>query len=276
MRLTIVTAVCGALEVTRQWGLETMNACISDPEVVVVSNGNNPAEFDYLYRGVSYGGVSCVRYVRVDEPLGSARAFNRGLAEAPGDVVALLHNDLMVRQPGWDATLLAWFHHHPDAGVVGFHGARGLGAAGIYRTPYRLEQLARWDTMSNLEDAEAHGARRTTPARVAVVDGMAICARRADLVEWGGLDESLGPHHMYDNDICLTALAAGRVNYMLPIRARHLSGQTANFPRYQESVAHLGGDAGVHRTAHERFYEKWRGRLPAVVTEDDVRMGAVA
>lgn len=267
MRLSIVTAVCGAIEIAEQWFRETAANCVTGPEVIVVANGCTPEEVQRLQVVIGVrlrqnlgGGL-----IEHAEPLGSTKAFNIGLREATGDVVALLHNDLMVREQGWDAELLGLFQRVPEAGVVGFHGAQGLGAMDIYRTPYRLEQLARWNCWSNLEDWEVHGKRAERPLPVAVVDGMAVCARRADLEGWGGLDESLGPHHMYDNDICLTALAAGRVNYVLPVRARHLSGQTANFPRYNEAFAHLGGDPGIHRTAHERFYEKWRGRLPVYV-----------
>lgn len=264
VRLSIVTGVCGALDITRQWGAETIGTCITDPELIVVSNGNSDEEHEKLYR-TSFGGVSIVRFVRAEEPLGSTRAFNLGLREATGDVVAMIHNDLMIQQPDWDSSVLAWFGHHPEAGVVGFHGAGGLGAHDIYKTPYRLEQLARWNTVSNLEDAESHGQRRTEPTRVAVLDGIALIARRVDLEAWGRLDEGLGPHHMYDNDICLTAMAKGKVNYMLPIRARHLNGQTANFPRYQEWAAQFGQDIGIHREAHRRFYEKWRDKLPVQV-----------
>lgn len=266
MRLSIVTAVCGAPEITKQWLDETIGNCRSYPELAILNNGSSEAEtqavLDHLrtiHGRAQWSVTSC------PEPLGSTRAFNLAAGGATGDIVAMLHNDLMVREQGWDARLVEFFASHPDAGVVGFHGAQGLGAMDIYRTPYRLEQLARWNCWSNLEDWEMHGKHAERPLPVAVVDGMAVCARRADLEAWGGLDESLGPHHMYDNDICLTALAAGRVNYVLPVRARHLSGQTANFPRYNEAVAHLGGDTGVHRTAHERFYAKWRGRLPVYV-----------
>jgi len=265
--LSIVTAACGAIEVTEQFLGETLGRCAQAHEVVVVSQAETAEEHDRLAaaeRRWTAGGWRWTAWA-CPEPLGSTAAFNVGLRYASGDVVALLHNDLMVREQGWDGRLLEFFAGHPEAGVAGFHGAQGLGAMDIYRTPYRLEQLARWHCWSNLEDWSHHGKHAERPLQVAVVDGMAICARRADLLAWGALDESLGAHHMYDNDICLTALAAGRVNYVLPVRARHLSGQTANFPRYNEAFAHLGGDPGVHRMAHERFYEKWRDRLPVFV-----------
>lgn len=267
MRLSIVTTMCGAAEITCRWFDETYASCVTDPEVVLVENGSTDEESALVAAHIAehFPRAHVMRHVASREPLGSTAAFNVGLALATGDVVALLHNDLMAREQGWDGCLIDFLAEVPDAGVVGFHGAQGLGAMDIYRTPYRLEQLARWNCWSNLEDWQEHGKHAPAPLPVAVVDGLAICCRRADFLGWGGLDEGLGPHHMYDNDICLTAMAAGKVNYVLPIRARHLSGQTANYPRYNDAFAHLGGDAGIHRTAHERFYRKWQGRLPVFV-----------
>lgn len=268
MTLSIVTGVCGSIEVTEQWFRETLAGCAQPRELVIVAQAETEDEKVRLaaaLRQVGERGWAC-RYVSCPEPVGSSHAFNLGVQEATGDIVAMIHNDLMIHQPGWDASILAWFGHHPEAGVAGVHGATGFGAHDIYRTPYRLEQLARWGTCCNLEDAHYHGARLDKPQAVAVLDGMALIARRADLEAWGGLDEGLGPHHMYDADLCLRAmLDHGRVNYMLPISARHLNGQTANFPRYQEWAVQFGYDIGIHRTAHERFYEKWRGRLPVQV-----------
>jgi len=266
--LTILTAVCGALDITERWISATVASCTSrDLKVVVVSNGNSPEEVEAL-NAMLRRQPHQFFVVNLTEPMGSTRAFNAGLEWCTGDVVAMLHNDLMVKEEGWDQKVLEFFEQHPETGVVGFHGARGVGSPDIYRTPYRLVQLARWDTFSNMVNAEDHGARVTVPRRAAVLDGMALIARRADLEAWGGLDESIGPHHLYDLDLCLRALKEGRMNYMLPISVDHVGGQTANFPRYNQwaqANGYGGGDSDVHRRAHEIFYEKWRGRLPLSV-----------
>ena len=267
MKLSVVTAMCGRPEITCRFLEETAARCTTDPELVIVNNGSADEEMEQVaLRALALGlAPQAHTLAKAPQTEGSIRAFNFGARCATGDVLAMLHNDVLVREEGWDRRLLEFVSGQARAGIVGFHGAQGLGALDIYRTPYRLEQLARWNCWSNLEDWEAHGNHAEAALPVAVVDGLAICCWRADLLAWGGLDEGLGPHHMYDNDICLTALAAGRTNYVLPILARHLSGQTANYPRHNEAFVHLGGDAGIHRTAHARFYEKWRGRLPVYV-----------
>jgi hypothetical protein len=70
---------------------------------------------------------------------------------------------------------------------------------------------------------------------------------------------------MYDNDLCVTAAYSGKRNYILPVVARHVSGQTANYERYNEEFAAKGGDGGIHTESHAYFYKKWQGKLPISV-----------
>lgn len=266
-RLSIVTAVCGSMETTRQWIAETVGSCGGSelPEVIIVSNGDSDEDLAALtievrhLAALGHGGETLV----FPDPMGSAAAFNAGWQVARGEVVAMLHNDLLVRESNWGARLLDWFDGHPRAGVIGFHGSKGLGAPDIYRVPYRLQQLARQGPhVSNLEDAEAHGHRSTEPVPVLTLDAMALIARRADLEEWGGLDERF-VHHMADHDLCMRSHLAGRTNWMLPFQVKHLGGRTSTKSRYNDHFP--GGDGAIHRRAHELFYEKWRGRLPVRV-----------
>jgi GT2 family glycosyltransferase len=260
--LSIATAVCGAVEVTQQWATETLGNCAEPRQVAVCYNGCTQQEIDLLSRAVLRVAIRAP-YCVSPEPLGSAEALNRAVALCTGEVVAILHNDLMIRRPGWDSDLLIFFEQHPEVGVVGFAGAKKLGRDDIYRSPYQLTQLAREDVWTSLEDWEVHGRQATEPVEVAVLDGLAICLRRELWRRLGGFDEALGPHHMYDIDLSLRALEAGFTNYVLPTGGvRHVSGQTANSSRYQDA---FGPDSEVHRIAHERFYERYRGRLPVRV-----------
>jgi len=268
MKLSVVTACCGATEITFRFLNELMERTGEPLEVVIVSNGSTEEEnfeMKSWQAGFEQRGIHIV-FMERPEPMGSTRAFNLGIGAAHGEILALLHNDLMIRQTCWDVQVMEWFLMHPETGVVGFHGAKQLGAADIYRRPYELHQLGRGDTWSNMEDAEAHGARASEPKEVVTLDGMGLIARAEDLRAWGGLDERY-VHHMYDHDLCLMARQAGRKNYLVPIRVRHVSGQTANMPRYNEHFAAQGRDAGIHAAAHLAFYEKWKGTgmLPARV-----------
>lgn len=258
--LSIATAVCGAVEVTQQFLNETMGNCSEPRQLCVAFNGCTDEEVHQILLADRDrdGGIA----VTVNPEPQGLQALNDAVSLAKGDVVAILHNDLLIRQPGWDVTLLEFFDAHPDAGVVGFAGARKLGRDDIYRTPYQLAQLAREDVWTSLEDWQAHGRQATEPVEVAVLDGLAICLRMDLWRRLGGFDRDFGPWHLYDIHLSLRALEEGFANYVLPIRSRHLGGQTANASRYQRR---FGPDSEVHRIAHERFYARYKGRLPVRV-----------
>ncbi len=259
--LSVATAVCGAVEVTEQWIAETLGNCSEPRQVAVAYNGCNGLEISVLSHQVERKALNAPFCISAD-PQGSAEALNDAVSLCTSDVVAILHNDLMVREPGWDTALMEFFDQHPEAGVVGFAGAKKLGRDDIYRRPYELTQLARADVWTSLEDWEAHGRQATEPVSVAVLDGLAICLRMDLWRALGGFDRELGPHHLYDIHLSLRALELGFKNYVIPVRCRHLSGQTANADRYQ---AKFGPDSEVHRIAHERFYARYQGRLPVRV-----------
>ena len=253
---------------TKQWIDETIARTVTDIELVIAYNGMSTEEIDEITNywaekkrlGMTY------RWTSHPDPLGSTKPLNMALGLATGEIVAAIHNDLIIKDDGWDLAVIEPFKY-ALTGVVGFHGSKWLGHPDLYRIPYELIQLARGDNYSNLVDAESHGHRITEPMEVVTLDGMGLVARKEDLLEWGGFNETY-IHHMYDHDLCLTARWHGRHNYVLPISVQHLSGQTANFPKYNEQMKKEGrehGDVDVHRQAHIDFYERWRntGQLPA-------------
>ncbi len=265
-RLTIATAVCGRTDVTKRFLETTILNCIEPPDLVIVSNGSTDdenAELVAMVRDTPMTAAHKTGLVVIrPDPMGSIAALNLAVSHAETDIIGLVHNDCFITEPGWDTKVIQFFASHPEAGLIGPAGAKRAGSDDIYKTPYRLEQLARGDVYTSLEEWQPHGALATEPIPVAVLDGMAMFCRRADFERWGGLDEGLGAHHLYDLDVCIRAHYDGRVNYVVPMQTVHASGQTANGSRYQ---AQFGSDAEVHRIAHERFYAKHRGRLPVVV-----------
>lgn len=129
--------------------------------------------------GGSYGGRRAAYYS--SEILGVVPAFAIGVQRAledGADIIACLHDDLLIQQYAWDLTVKHFFYAHPRCGLVGFGGGTGLGAGDIYQTPYNPMQLARQDFVSNMQDAEAHGRRGLVPERVACLDGFSQIGRR--------------------------------------------------------------------------------------------------
>lgn len=237
--------------------------------VVVVTQWNGPKDVPYL------GVVPAFR-----------RVVDLVLEHSSADVIACLHDDVLIRDPRWAGRVEAFFDEHPQVGLLGFGGARGLGDPDLYQTPYAPEQLARRDFVSNLDEAEAHGRRGLVPERVACLDGFSQIGRRAF---WEGLrwEDPLGPlrptaplrpwtyleqlgirHHFYDGALGCLAHRAGWETWYLPIRCHHYGGRTAvGDPQYQAwaQTQAAGGDHGFWTHAHRIGYDTFRDVLPLSV-----------
>lgn len=233
------------------------------------------------------------------EYLGTVAAFKVGvdfaLANTDADVVACLHDDLILYDPDWAEKVLRKFDQRPQIGLLGFGGAIGVGDAEIYQRPYQPVQLARIGFRSNLVDAEVHGIRSLLAERVACLDGFSQVGRRAfweghvASSNWtrdaagqlthhkeprlaGGeprpwdLLHTLGVvHHAYDGMLGCIAARYGWETWYLPIRAKHLGGCTAvGDPGYQgwakQQTPH--GDQGFWEAAHRIWYDNFKDQLP--------------
>lgn len=182
------------------------------------------------------------------------------------DIICLLHDDVEAMEQGWDLRVLAEFAD-PTVGLVGFGGAIGLGTDDIYKTPYRLQQLARVGYRSNVIDAEIHGLREPNAIDVATLDGFALIVRRRVLDLLGGMpghgDRGI-PHHNYDNRLCIACHKLGLRVRLVGIRCKHHGGLTSTGEKYQSwaKQTEWGSDAGIHQASHLPLYEDGRGILP--------------
>jgi hypothetical protein len=221
--------------------------------------------------------------------LGTVPAFRTGVSEmleqSDADVIACLHDDVEILERDWDLKVLRHFTRHPGCGLLGFGGAIGLGDADLYQTPYNPMQLARIGFRSDLVDAEAHGARSLLPERVACLDGFSQIGRREfweghltpapftqiaqaaseNLRPWAVLEDLGLKHHIYDGALGCLAKRYGWETWYLPVRCRHLGGQTAvGDPGYQAwaKTQHAGGDHGFWEDGHRIVYDAFRDVLP--------------
>ena len=218
---------------------------------------------------------------RTEEWLGSVPAMAKGIALARDLykplVIAALHDDVEIEEPGWDVRVLDHFTQFKRCGLAGFSGATGLGDDEIYLTPYQPMQLARRGFRSNLVDAEAHGERSTRVERVVCHDGFSLIGRatwwywgtkgdgRRGQPPWEVLRATGIKHHCYDSLLGVLAAKASWESWYLPVACRHLGGRTAVANREYQQWAMTqvdGGDAGFWHQAHEIGYELGRGILP--------------
>jgi len=276
-KLSIIVGVCGRIDVLQKFIATTLMRCVHQNEVIFVCNGCAWDELQEIDRLTRTLGHSIKFGAYFEEPRGSIEPLNVGIIESTGEYLAMPHSDMLIHTDGWDDMLINFLDSNPRAGLVGITGAKIIGSRDIYSVPYEIRQLRRFDVWSSLTDWRSHtwmtsgGGHAVQPTSVVVLDGQFMACRRSDYNDFGPLDEDY-VHHMYDNDLSLKFHYAGKTNYVLPIVGEHLSGQTANYPRYQEwakdrfgdPVAGVVGDAWLHKQAHERFYARWRGRLPAI------------
>ena len=223
--------------------------------------------------------------------LGVVPAFAIGVRAAlelsDATIIACLHDDLEITEPGWDELIKRVFQICPKAGLVGLGGATGLGHDRIYQIPYEPMQLARHGFMSNMRDAEAHGGRTNVYQPVAVLDGFSqIGSRRfwegytrqnnwemrreqAMGVPPGNLFELMQTwgivHHAYDAALGCFAKRLGYQVWLAPLACHHHGGQTAvGDPGYHQWAQQQaeGGDAGFWQHAHGVVYHEFKDVLP--------------
>lgn len=158
-------------------------------------------------------------------------------------ILGMVHDDVMIYESGWDSRVLEEFRDR-DVGLVGFAGGLGHCSADLYSVPYHLPNLARQNFMSNLRDAERHGARFTGARDVAVLDGLSLFVRRSILEKAGGwpLDRPIG-YWLYSEWLCCEVRRQGYRIRLVGVDCEHLGGKSsahiAKSPTYEEAHWHL-------------------------------------
>ena len=187
---------------------------------------------------------------------GLLSSYQEGYEQSTADVLAFIHDDVVIYEEGWDARVLAEFDD-PAVGIVGFGGALVHGSPDLYKTPYRLEQLGRSFYLSNVDDAEVHGERFDGSCDVAVLDGFALVVRRSLLDRVGGwpVGTPVG-YSLYDYWLCCVAHRFGYRVRLVGVRCHHLGGLTA----VGMGVAKGSGEA--HVAAHRWLYDNFADVLP--------------
>lgn len=169
-------------------------------------------------------------------------------------IICLIHDDVNIYEQDWDKRVLAQFDN-PTVGLVGFGGALGHGTSNLYEVPYHLPNLARQNFMSNMRDAEKHGARFRGERDVVVLDGFALFVRRSVLDRWGGwpLNQKVG-YFMYSEWLCCEVRRQGLRIRLVGVDCEHLGGKSSG-----TTLSHS------YNEEHSCFYEHNRDVMPARV-----------
>jgi len=224
---------------------------------------------DYKLEVITNGGTH--------DYLGPVAAFRIGVESAlqrfsECDVIACFHDDLVILESNWDETIEHCFREHPEVGLASFGGCTILGDDMLYHAPYHPDLLEAGELV--------HGVQ---PQRIVVPVPYCLIGRRAfwsgfHEVEWrtrqtrrkrmprpwAVIDDLGMVDHWYEGALaCLARRGGWQVRY-LPVRCRHLKGQTTRDAGYQQWAAEEieGGDRGFWEAAHRIGYDAFKDVLP--------------
>jgi hypothetical protein len=219
--------------------------------------------------------------------LGPVAAFRVGVErmfrEEPScDVIACFHDDLVILDHGWDRTIEECFTNYPDAGLVGFAGWAALGDDTLYHAPYDPEQLRAYDFHTNgagvVSRASVEGEAVVCVAAFSQVGRRQFWSgftepeartgqtrRKTFPRPWAVVDDLKIVDHFYFGALgCLARRGGWQVRY-LPVRYRHLGGETTDRDAGYHAWAAdeiEGGDRGFWESAHRIGYDTFRDVLP--------------
>jgi Glycosyltransferase like family len=201
-----------------------------------------------------------VEYNTPEHNLGVTGSYDKLYRESSEEILAFLHDDVVLREKAWDQRVLKEFED-PQVGLLGFGGALWHGVPDLYKIPYALHDLRRGDYRSNVDDAEVHGERFEGACDVAVLDGFALVCRRVFLARIHGFESFPVEANYFCYDYILAGLARRhhwRIR-LVGIRGHHRGGS-----------ASINGKSPFtsqeyYDKSHRWFYDNFRDVLPAKV-----------
>jgi hypothetical protein len=198
-----------------------------------------------------------------DNHLTPCQAYQQALESTDPDILVYAHDDVKVHDEKWLEHIVTVFDDHPNCVAVGLGGALSLGHPDLYRTPYRIQNMARGNYMSNQDDWEIHGKRETGTRRVAVLDAFLMAVRRDFLLSVGGWPVKHLTHHCLDLWLACEAARAEKEIYMVGCSVLHSGGGTSTNAIYATAQWKQGGTLETdHQAPHRWLAETYRDVLP--------------
>ena len=249
--------------------LDALGLCKGLDEIVLIDNGNEPAEAAALD---VFAADSRVRLVRGQGNIGFAAACNKGAALAKSDVIAFINPDVVLERDALPR-LVAVLTAAPPPAIVG-GDLRDRGGAPerggrrdrltLWRAFVSFSGLSRFERLvPAFRDFNRHrDPMPAAPARVGAISGALFVMRRDDFNALGGFDEAYFVH-VEDLDLCRRAEDAGyRVLFAPGPHGMHVRSTSAADPR---RIARYKAEGMAHyfrkfaRGPVERFFARAAG-----------------
>ncbi|WP_314435309.1 glycosyltransferase family 2 protein [Massilia timonae] len=223
-------------------------------EIIVIDNGSVDEATHAYFSKISGEGV---RILPMPGPFNYANLNNRAIAEASGDIIGLVNNDIEALHAGWLEEIIAQLLR-PEVGAVGAkllwpngmvqHGGVVLGVGNV--AGHFGNRLAD-------SDWGDHG-RNQLVKQVSGCTAACLFLRKDDYLRLGGMDGDAFPVAFNDVDLCLKLRAAGKVIVWTP-HAKLL---------HAESASRGHEDTSQKKTRAQREVDNLRTRWGHVLLKD--------
>lgn len=192
-------------------------------EIIVVDNGSSDEATHAYFAEIAGQGV---RVLPMPGPFNYADLNNRAIAQASGDIVGLVNNDIEALHEGWLEEIVAQLLR-PEVGAVGAkllwpngmvqHGGVLLGVGNVAGHFGNRLADADWGD---------HG-RNQLVQQVSACTAACLFLRRQDYLDLGGMDAQAFPVAFNDVDLCLKVRASGKAIVWTP-HAKLLHAESAS------------------------------------------------
>ncbi len=239
----------------------TLKACIDsirgkttygNYEIIIVENNSEDHKIFAYYKTLEND--PDIKIIKYERPFNFSAINNCAAAQAEGELLLFLNNDITVVSPDW-LEQMAMHALRPEIGVVGAkllfpddtvqHGGIILRIGGIAGHSHRCADV----------DDVGSFARMTLVHNVSAVTAACMMVKKAVFDEVGGFDETFVVAYN-DVDICLRVLETGRRNLFTPYAVLyHYESKTRGYDTTPEKAARLAGESAI-------WLERWDEKYP--------------
>jgi len=138
---------------------------------------------------------------------GICQVYNQAAANANGDILCFVHEDVFFKTSGWGENLELAFKETEKPGIIGIAGSRLIISpqAGWYN--FTNPDLNRYNVIQNYQNGTKKklyiNPEKEKNSKVLLVDGVLMCMKKETWAEFPFNEQLLDGFHFYDIDISM-------------------------------------------------------------------------